>query len=52
MDAAIASLGGQALHAHRLVFLHPFAHGCIQIEAPLPDIVDLLLTLLSYEVIF
>jgi 23S rRNA pseudouridine1911/1915/1917 synthase len=51
LDEAVALLGGQALHAWRLTFLHPLAHRRVDLEAPLPDSIDLLLTLLSSQVI-
>jgi 23S rRNA pseudouridine1911/1915/1917 synthase len=49
---AIASFGGQALHAWRLTFMHPAAQFCMQLEAPLPHTFVRLLTSLSYQVIF
>ena len=35
--AAIAALGGQALHAAKLAFAHPVTEEALDFEAPLPD---------------
>lgn len=35
--AAIAALGGQALHAAKLAFAHPITEEALEFEAPLPD---------------
>jgi 23S rRNA pseudouridine1911/1915/1917 synthase len=47
--AAAAALGGQALHAARLAFRHPFTGGDIDLRAPEPPSLAMLLALLSYQ---
>ncbi|WP_037585730.1 23S rRNA pseudouridine(1911/1915/1917) synthase RluD [Stenoxybacter acetivorans] len=49
VKAAIQTLGRQALHAFRLHFIHPTSQETVQFEAPLPDDLYYLLSVLRLE---
>jgi 23S rRNA pseudouridine1911/1915/1917 synthase len=46
IDAAVAALGGQALHAYRLAFRHPRTGKIVDVRTPLPEPMRNLLTVL------
>jgi len=46
--AAAGDLGGQALHAARLVFRHPYSGSNIELRAPEPSSFAMLLSLMAY----